>query len=426
MPRIATQIAETFLPEIFRRRPLRSQQQPIIGNDLPEQGGFSGNMPRDNVLSPGGYNPALNDTPALGTHRVYTTGGYVSGGGGYRDVPNQPAPNVLASTPPAQDPADPMISRSGQVMDENAIRPARRVETDNRGRPSRNITLSGDDQTIDYANRVAQYEPQANNGGWWPKIRAALGGFAAGGPAGAAAGFGARALREKFEPKLADEEWKAREMRTTAPAMEAIRKDRQERRMEAKTDADIDLAKARTEALKNPRQNARIIQRKDGVYMLNGKTGKFEKVDEIPPEAGTASGTRYFKAGNGEVWKVDPANPEGVRVKNIPGSPGKDSGDVQFTNAQIQRAISEAQAEQKKIDDGLKNIPRTIQSTDILGNPRTIANPDYTYNMTRRRKLDDDIRTWRQKLKSPKTSTATTRASDPLGILDDNEDDEDQ
>lgn len=401
MPRIATEIAEAFLPSIFRRRRPLSPRQPIIGNDLPEQGGIMGNLPRRNVLDPS-YG-ALGDTQDPQVQQP-------------RPTPNITAPAPTATMPPPE--AGPMISRSGQAMDQYSTRPARRVETDTRGRPTRNITLEGDEQTLDYAGRVAKYEPQEGGGGWWPKIRAALAGFAAGGPVGAAAAFGTRALRDKFQPKLADEEWKAEQMGQVAPAVESIRQARKDRLAERSAEANIGLAEARTEALKNPRQSSRIIERKEGVYMLNPKTNKFEKVEEIPPEAGAPNAARYFKAGNGEVWKVDAANPEGVRVRNIPGAPGKDTEDVSFHNAQINRAIAEAQAEQKKIDDAMPGLPMTIEATDILtGTKKMVPNPEYTYNMTRRRQLDDQIRRWRTQLKSPKKRAAA--ADDPAGLLDD-------
>ncbi len=386
-----------------------------MGNDLPEQGGYGGNLlaptqdPAPPVIVPPGQSKPTMAEEAMS--RV-------------APVPEQPIaqPNLLAATPaPAMDP-NAMVSPSGQIMDEASTRPARRVETDKRGRPMRNITMQGDDQTLDYAGRVNQYEPQEGGGGWWPKIRAAIAGFAAGGPVGAASAFGVRALREKFEPKLADQEWKRRESGQVAPAVESIRTARKDARAEDLADANIGLAKARTDALKNPRQNARIIERKDGVYMLNAKTNKFEKVQEIPPEAGAPSAARYFKAGNGEVWKIDAANPEGVRVRNIPGSPGKDAEDVTFGNEQIQRAISDAEAEQAKIDKALPGIPLTIEATDFLtGTKKQVSNPEYTYNMTRRRQLDDDIRNWRIKLKSPKKGASRSAQDDPLGILNDEE-----
>jgi hypothetical protein len=287
---------------------------------------------------------------------------------------------------------------------------ARRVETDKRGRPTPNIALAGDEQTLDFQNRLARMPEDKEGGGWWPKIQAALAGFAAGGPVGAAAAFGTRALREHFDPTLGSREYRAQKMAQNAPAVEQIRKSRKDQLDEEAKVASTGLAKARTDALKNPRASGRIVERKDGVYMIDIKTGKAEKIAGIPPEAGTLGSTRYISRADG-VYGINAEHPNGFKVSGIPGNAGKDSEDVAFSNQQVQRAIVEAEAEQKKIDEGLVNIPRTIQSTDILGNPRTIANPDYTYNMTRRRQLDDDIRNWRLKLKSPKKSAA--KAEDP-------------
>lgn len=416
MPPIVNQIAEELLPLIFRRkRP--SLRQPI-GNDLPEQGGFSGQMPRPNVLGvqqqPA---PPITVPPGMNASAVAMAD---------EERPRRTTPpNITAPAPPlatAPLAPEPMVSRSGQVMDEYSTRPARRVETDVRGRPARNITLEGDDQTLDYANRVAKYEPQEGGGGWWPKIRAALAGFAAGGPVGAGAAFGTRMLREKFEPTLADQEWKREQMGEVGPEVEQIRKSRKDTLQEESTRANIDLAKARTDALKNPKQSARIVERKDGVYMLNPQTNKFEKVAEIPPEAGTPGSTRYIPRADG-VYGVNAEHPNGFKLKGIPGNAGKDEEDVSFGNAQIQRAISEAQAEQAKIDSAMVGIPPTIEATDILtGTKKMAPNPEYTYNMTRRRQLDDQIRRWRTQLKAPKTKAgATSTIDDPLGILEDEE-----
>lgn len=406
MPPIANQIAEELLPLIFRR-----PRRPLIGNDLPEQGGYGGNL-----LAP--QDPARPVTIPAGM-----VASQVAPPDAIR--PRATTPNIMAPAPPAVTPApvaDPVISQSGQVMDEYATRPARRVETDNRGRPVRNITLQGDEQTLDYADRVSKYEPQKGGGGWWPKIRAAIAGFAAGGPVGAAAGFGSRALREKFEPTLVDQEWKAQQMGQIAPALETIRQTRKDRLAEESTRANTDLARARTEALKREKKTAgRVIERSDGVYMINPETGKAEKVAGIPPEAGRPGTTRYVSRPDG-VYGINAEHPQGFKVTGIPGIPGKDTEDVSFSNAQIQQAIAEAQAEQKKIDEGMKGIPPTIEATDILtGTKKMAPNPEYTYNMTRRRQLDDDIRNWRLKLKSPKRTSARSAEADPLGILNDEE-----
>lgn len=414
----ATDIADALLPLLFRRNRLAPRQP--IGNDLPEQGGIMGNMPRPNMLADQDPAPAPplvvapNARPSDYSQPDETRPRQVS----QTSTPNLALREDLTEKPGVP---QPVVSRSGQVMNENATRPARRVETDERGRPKRNIMLQGDEQTLDYADRVSRYEPQKGGGGWWPRIRAALAGFAAGGPVGAAAAFGTRALREKFQPTLADREWQAEQLREVSPAVESIRQARKERLAERSTEANIDLAKARTKALEREKKVAgRIIERKDGVYSIDPETGKAEKIAGIPPEAGTPGATRYVSRPDG-VYGINAEHPEGFKVKGIPGTPGKDVEDVEFSNAQVRQAIAEAQAEQKKIDAALPGIPMTIEATDILtGTKKMVSNPEYTYNMTRRRQLDDDIRNWRLKLKSPKRSTSS-KDDDPLGIMDDDE-----
>lgn len=429
--KVATTVADVFLPGIFRRP---NPRQIPIGNDLPEDGGFTGSYGRQNLLMPLENplkRPVVDNalTAVDGTRpRTVSTPTPVP-------VVQEPAPqpNVLAPEAAVETPS---VSRSGQIMDENAIR-ERRVETNSKGRPTPNIALEGDDQTLDYYNRVARMPEDKEGGGWWPRIRTALLGFARGGPVGAATAFGVRALREKMDPTLASREYRREKLAELEPAVDAIQKQRKESRADEVAQAQIDLAKQRTENLKNPKQNQRIIKGKDGYYMLNPKSSKFEKIEEIPvAEPNAPSSTRYFKTKDG-VWKIDATNPEGVRVKNIPGDPGKAGADVDFANSQINRAIKDAQAEQAKIDAalngdparGVKGVPQTIESTSVFGDKRTIANPEYVRGMRRRQQLDDQIRKWRIQLKKKGTVAAAAAPdeaddADPLGILDNEDEDE--
>lgn len=435
MPDLGLVLSDELLPLIFRRRRPVSPRIPI-GNDLPEQGGIMGNTPRNilaaqdpapPVVVPTGADASQVTAPTASRMRIATPTESPVVNAALREeltaVPKamprleeeltaKPKPNVLSPKP--------VVSRSGQVMDEYSTRPARRVETDTRGRPSRNIALGGDEQTLDYANRVAKYEPQEGGGGWWPRIKAAIAGLAVGGPVGAASAFGTRMLREKFEPKLADQEWKRQQMGEVAPAVKSIRQGRKDALQEESTVANIGLAKARTKALKREKTTAgRIVERKDGVYMINPETGKAEKVAGIPPEAGAPGSTRYVSRPDG-VYGINAEHPEGFKVKGIPGTQGKGEEDINFSNAQVYRAIRDAEAEQAKIDAALPGIPMTIEATDILtGTKKMVTNPEYTYNMTRRRQLDDDIRNWRLKLKAPKKKGANVSENDPLGILND-------
>lgn len=413
-------IADELLPLIFRRR-----RQPMLGNDLPEQGGYSGNMlaPTQDpapplVVAPGAQpsnyalpeetRPRQVNHPALGPQPARPAG-----------IPPNAHWDATGQNPDGGEwiVPGPTQAEPAPQLDTSAMRMGRRVETDKHGRPTPNIALQGDEQTLDYQGRLARMPEDKEGGGWWPRIRAAIAGFAAGGPVGAASAFGTRALREHFDPTLGSREYKAEKMGQNAPAVAQIRQARKDKLDEDSKVASTDLAKARTESLKNPRANGRIVERKDGVYIIDAKTGRAEKIAGIPAEAGTPGSTRYISRADG-VYGINAEHPNGFKVSGIPGNAGKDVEDVSFGNSQIQSAIAEAQAEQKKIDEGLRGIPPTIQSTDILGNPRTVANPDYTYNMTRRRQLDDDIRNWRQKLKSPKKSAAKSEDPDIRAYAD--------
>lgn len=449
---------------------------PVIGNDLPEQGGLSGNMlapvddpatatrPRltyNTTLSPveeqqfasWKQQNAPNDTgedydlrgafkagivpdgqtghwpdtfkkpnhPTFSNESQYATGTNAAQAGRWNgDQFIAPTPvNMLA-------PQDPEVygqpSRSGQIMDETATR-SRRVETDKRGRPTPNTALSGDEQTLDYQNRLATMQPDKEGGGWWPKIRAALSGLAVGGPAGAAVAFGTRALREHLDPTLGSREYRNQELGRVAPAVEAIRNRTKDAADIAGKTASTNLANARTKALTDPKAkavNMRIVERKDGVYAIDPVSLKTEKIGDIPPEAGSPGSTRYISRADG-VYGINDAHPNGFKISGIPGNKGKDAEDVTFGNQQINQAISEAQAEQAKIDAGMANIPQTIESTDIFGAKKMVPNPQYTYNMTRRRQLDDQIRNWRIKLKSGKKPAAEIEEDDPLGILGNDE-----
>ena len=108
-----------FLPAIFRPRTPRP---------LPNQ---------ENGIVP---NLAANDTP---------------------DQPPQPPP-----APPVTNIAAPVSPSTGQVMDENAVRP-RRVNTDKKGRPIPQVNaIDPQQKAADYDARLQSYEPQKATGFW--------------------------------------------------------------------------------------------------------------------------------------------------------------------------------------------------------------------------------------------------------------------
>ncbi len=442
MPRTATALKDELLPAIFRRLRqavvpgqgqvddyITAQNDPLRRPHL--QGEGEGGVAFSNVLAPQDQSATLVTQPKPVVEQPAPAPLTI--------VPSAPAVSTLAAGLPAPvapiiakpvvNPVEtnvlapePMVSRSGQVMNEDATR-ARRVETNDRGRPIRNVALRGDEQTLDYNSRLAAMPEDKEGGGWWPKIRAAITGFAVGGPVGAAAAFGTRALREHMDPTLGSREYRAQEMGRLAPAVATIQKNRKDVREEQRLDTQNAYTVARTKALTDPKAkpaDIRLVSRKTGVYAVNPATGESKKVDEIPAEAGSPASARYFSTDAG-VYKVDEAHPNGVRVHGIPGKKGKDVEDVTFSNSQIQKAIAEAKAEQQKLDEGLVGVPRTIEGVDPLtGVRKQVANPDYTYNMTRRRQLDDHIRNWELKLKSPK-KPAASKEDDPLGLFDEDE-----
>src|SRR6266404_3054981 len=114
---MATLNLDNYLPSIFRKRPVP----------------LSGDIPIDdpsNVLAPmRGDAPASVNTTDAGT--------------------NLAAPVDLGTA------------------DTGTTRP-RRVETDDKGRPIANTTMTGDAQAIDLNQRVHAYHPQASQG-WWDK-----------------------------------------------------------------------------------------------------------------------------------------------------------------------------------------------------------------------------------------------------------------
>lgn len=239
-----------------------------------------------------------------------------------------------------------------------------------------------------------------------------------------------RLLQSAKNPKMADEAWQRGELGRTGAIIKNINEQQQADLKTAGVVADINSKnatagynRARTNQLSNPRNNAKFIERKDGVYSIDPTTNKAVKVADIPAEAGPAGATRYVSRADG-VYGINVEHPEGFKLSGVPGNTEKPSEDIEFDNSQIQQAITDAQAEQAKIDAGLEGIPRTIEGTDIItGAKKQVENPDYTFHMRRRQQLDDDIRNWRLKLRAPKKAAATSQPAststknDPLGLF---------
>lgn len=160
-----------------------------------------------------------------------------------------------------------------------------------------------------------------------------------------------------------------------------------------------------TRANRPPKSDSKFIERPDGVYEVSVEHPEGRKVGNIPAEAKrNANPTRYFERPDG-VYGINDDHPEGFKVPGVPGTPDK-SDSSGFTNAQIESNIQEAKSERDRIGESLKIIPPTVET--IKTDPYTLEqtkvnapNPAYTDLMSRYRKLDDDIRDWRTKVKPP-------------------------
>lgn len=416
MPGIPQTLADELLPLIFRRR-----RQPMLGNDLPEQGGYGGNMlgppPQDPSPAPPVVIPASANPSEITTQEEVRPRRAAA--------PNLMLRENLTERPnPVPSLREDLTATPVMQPDPGATRMARRVKTDRRGRPTPNIALQGDEQTLDYQDRLARMPEDTEGGGWWPKIRAAIAGFAAGGPVGAASAFGTRALREHFDPTLGSREYKREKMAQNASAVEQIRQGRKDRLDEEAKRTNIGLAKARTDELKNRKATEKWVIKQDeqGVFRpVNQATGLDPDGKPVKGPLASPSEWEIKVDDRGQFVPVNKRTGLDQNGKTVKARPltGKDVGDVQFDNQQIQRAISDAEAEQKKIDDAMKGIPSTIESENIFTQEKKmVPNPEYTYNMTRRRQLDDDIRNWRLKLKSGRKASAQTEDPDIRAYAD--------
>ena len=105
--------------------------------------------------------------------------------------------------------------------------------------------------------------------------------------------------------------------------------------------------------------------------------------------------TRTLKStDNGATWE---------QVPELQGAP-KPEPDVSFGNSQIERNISEAVSEKKKIADALANTAEFIETPGPYSNglPTKHPNPIHQSLKSRERELDDQIRRWRADMKAPK------------------------
>lgn len=374
-----------------------------------------------------------------------------------RAVPEEAAaPNMLAPTAQAQpaapewasgrpiEPIERFTPYTDKPQDETLERPGRRVETDVRGRPKQNIAMHGADRILDYERRLAEMPDDTQGAGWWPRIRAALAGFAAGGPVGAGVAFGARALHEKMDPTFASRQWRQEKQAEIAPSVQSIYEGRKEARADETAQATAQYRKAQAYNLRHPKPTAGAIKESGGNWVvIDPVTMKSTPVldkDGNPAKARPtgAKGGEWIHQADGTAIKVDESgNDTGMR------DPGRNlqmtgaglvssntkytadraneskTGEATTTNTAIDESIAKLKEEQAIIDAGLndpktKAIKPTIEVIDSQAEPiedrtqgpdkfgmypthqpmKTIANPEYKYvedAIQRRRQLNDQI-----------------------------------
>lgn len=127
-------------------------------------------------------------------------------------TPDTPVIDPTLLTRPRTVTSQPVVSQSGQVMNEDSTR-LRRVETDKNSRPIANPTIADRDARLnDLADRVDDYVPQkAPKWQRYLKIAAGVGAMfagAAGHDSRAVAGATHATIANAVDPKLADEMWK--------------------------------------------------------------------------------------------------------------------------------------------------------------------------------------------------------------------------
>ncbi len=381
---MATLNLDNYLPSIFRKRPVP----------------LSGDIPIDdpsNVLAPmRGDAPASVNTTDAGT--------------------NLAAPVDLGTA------------------DTGTTRP-RRVETDDKGRPIANTTMTGDAQAIDLNQRVHAYHPQASQG-WWDKwgkemVTGAVKGLRYG-PGGALGGAIAGGVRGATNPELADEQWKDEQIASSDADVKRIATGQQLKTKMAQEAAATDLVKARTDALKHPvPKPGHPILTDQGWALLDPVSGVMKPV--VDPKTGQQAKGKPSNAK--EEWVHDPQGiahkyengkdtgqlDSGRNLKVVPGyglvQPGQamnadalavqreearteKAGQANLTNAQLDANIKSAQDEQGRLGAA---PPMTVDKVDALGNTVKERNPFYEDWSHRYNELEDQKRRWAAEKKAAPT-----------------------
>jgi hypothetical protein len=418
---------DQYLPAMFRRR--KPGLNPFIQNN-PDDAALSNIAMAQDPARPVFLPPQSPDTPVLNPI-----------GKNPALPPAAPVPNIAEGVQPAMP--------EYQTPEINAGR-APLIETDSSGHPKL-VKAASTDNPLDRAYQeeaaVANYEPEKTHG-WWnrflkPILKGAGVGFMHGGIGGAIGGGAYAGIQGAFNPKAPNEQWKNQHLRQAMGQVKVYEdqyKNQQQREKGAldltKTEADIELARARTKAAGNAKWQ--LKQDKSGVFHpVNTATGldpEGKPVEGRMPAASsewelrvsedgtitpTNKKTGLDQNGNKVTAKSMVKMEDGTFIdatEKYKADTANDQADV--TNTAVDSRIKQIRIQQGKIDKALETLPPTIQKETLMGT-ETVENPEYRHAIEDRNRLDAEIGDLELKRKAPRKMSVAPKAAtkDPLGIL---------
>lgn len=343
------------------------------------------------------------------------------------NAPASVAP-VVTDTPPI----DPTAAMVGQDLGGTGTTRARRVETDNKGRPIANTTMTGAAQAIDLNQRIHDYHPQAAQG-WWDKwgkemVTGAVKGLRYG-SGGALGGAVAGGISGKLNPEMADEQWKEEQIANSDAAVNRIAQGQQSRAKADQEAAQTAHTIAQTKALTNPQPKFEKILTDNGWALLDPASGTMKPV--VDPKTNrqaqgkpTGAKSEWVHDEKGIAHKYEDGKDTGQldpgrNLKVVPGyglvPPGQAmNADATAANRETERQDRASQdvLTNSQLDENIRTAtqsrdamgpppPVYIEKTSPLGDKEQVVNPAYNEWQSRRTAYDSQIAEWKRQKKAP-------------------------
>lgn len=354
-----------------------------------------------------------------------------------RPLMDAAAPPVAIDAKPEQPIVDPTAGSVGEVLPTSGtgdVR-ARQVLSDDQGRPIPNKTIKDPlERYTEYQQRLNDWEPPRAHG-WKRYVGPILQGWASGqrGSRSPWSGLGGAitgAITGQVAPKLTNEQWKASQQKETQDAID-------QHIEQQKNIATIAHTQAETDKLKNPTpvvRPKRIVKDKNGIYRpIDAITGLGDDGKPVQGEiVKTATGgfkgwthdsngvAHYYENGT-DTGRLDPGRNK-VKLEDGRLVDPSQSYTAELTsgregladartneankqeNARTQSNIASVQAEQRKVEDALKNTAPMITKTRAnpvsgLEEKYQDRNPIYVDLENRRDHLIDNARMLNSQLK---------------------------